>query len=92
MVVKNRLSSESHQLIIAAVCIVCTLVFPLWGWWQVSLVTGVAAILACVASTRECSICHRFGTLSDSRYGKVCPTCARLIAEHRQQELLERRS
>ncbi|NMN00652.1 hypothetical protein G1C96_1231 [Bifidobacterium sp. DSM 109958] len=73
-------------LVVAGVLLPCAQYVP-------AAVAAGAAAVAGLSARRECRICHRFAWLADAgRYGRICPVCDRMIAEGRQQDLLERRS
>lgn len=89
----NRLQSRSRCMALMAIMAGAAIVLLLCAHYALAAAAVCAAAGAWLSSLRECRICHCFATLASAgAYGMVCPTCARMIAEGRQQELLERRS
>ncbi len=79
-------------MIAGAVLLVAAVSLCALAHFAAAAMTVAAAAVSALCSLRECRICHRFAALSRTAdYGAICPVCQRLIAEGRQQELLERR-
>ncbi|MBW3092696.1 hypothetical protein KIH79_06990 [Bifidobacterium sp. 82T10] len=88
----NRLQSRSRCMVAGAVLLVAAIVLCVFAHFAAAAMTVAVAAVTALCSLRECRICHRFAVLSRTAdYGPICPVCQRLIAEGRQQELLERR-
>ncbi|MCH9275135.1 hypothetical protein JS533_002430 [Bifidobacterium amazonense] len=88
----NRLQSRSRCVIAGTVLLASAAVLCVFAHFAAAAMMTAVAIVVGLCSLRECRICHRFAALSRTAdYGAICPACQRLIAEGRQQELLERR-